>query len=392
MRKTLLTVLLAAAAAVGCQTKASNDNSIIELPSKSFKAQWTRNLDLEGQKPRDMYVAGDDLFIYTSKNVLYRMNRKSGDVIYISNAAMADSKVSAPLKLDSQLVIPADMKLEFLDARGFHTKTIDLKSPMRSGLAGDAKGIYVGIDAPDGKGRLVCIDLDKPFSPFRWQLQTGGSIVSSPALFGGNVYAASDDGKIYAVDRDRTAVWPLNDSAFGTGGQVHGGVVADASGVYAASADSKLYCLGLRDGKIRWQFFAQAPLYETPAVTATTVYQYVRGHGVVALDKGESAAFNRIPRWVVKEAVGFLAEDEKLAFLRGEDNTILAVDKASGEVKFANERTDLVAFAVNTTDGLIYAATRKGKVFAAVPVTKPGVVGEMVFVTPQEAHETLAAR
>ena len=210
VRKTLLTLLLSAAAAtIGCSSNSSSDSPITELPANVIRTQWTRTLDMHGAAPKCMFVRGDSLFVFRSDNLLYRLDRKSGDVKFVANAAGEHDKVGAPVLLDGKMIVPADTKLHVLDERGFRVSTVEIGQPMRSGVVGDDQGIYVGIDAERSFGRIACIELDRPDAPFRWQLLTGGTVVSTPALHKGVLYAGSDDGKVYAVDSDRTAVWPI---------------------------------------------------------------------------------------------------------------------------------------------------------------------------------------
>lgn len=391
MRKTLLTLLLSATAIVaGCHTKAGKPSEqITALPADCFRTQWTRTLDMKHQTPRDMYISGDSLFIYRSDNVLYRMNRKSGDVMFVSDVAPTGAHVEPPVIQRDTVIIPSDTQLLLLDDRGFRKGMVELGLPIRSGVVGDKTGLFAGIDTRDRGGRIVCIDLDRAGSPYRWELQTEGSVISTPALYQNTLYAGSDDGKVYAIGPDREAVWAI--STFQTGRAIRAGIAADASGVYVASLDSKLYVLDPADGKIRWEYFAGTYLIDTPAVTSDLVYLNVKGQGIVALDKKEGD-YNRKARWIVADAMEFLAEDAKFAFLRSMNNTILAVDKVTGEIKFRSLRNDLVAFAQNTVDGVVYCATKGGKIIAAVPVTKAGAVGEMVFVEPGEVQAILAAR
>jgi hypothetical protein len=84
------------------------------------------------------------------------------------------------------------------------------------------------------------------------------------------------------------------------------------------------------------------------------------------------------------EATRFLAEDDQYAFLLGKGNSVVAVDKKTGEVKFTSRRSDLVAFAQNTTDGVIFATTKAGRVIAAVAVKHHGEVGELVWAEPAD--------
>ena len=149
----------------------------------------------------------------------------------------------------------------------------------------------------------------------------------------------------------------------------------------AASTDNKLYALNRNSGKIRWQYFGGAALRTAPAVTSDTVYQFVPGTGVVAIDKA-AGEFIRKPRWVASDATQFLAADERNAYLRTRDNRIVAQDKKTGERKFSSVHHDFTVFATNLVkeDGIVYAGTKQGRVVAVRPVLKPGTVGEVVMV------------
>lgn len=391
--KKLLTLLLSATTLVaGCHSgQKSSTATFTELPTSSLRAQWSRDLQLSGDSAARMYVRGDSLFVYSKQNMVYHMNRKSGDVVFISDAAKPGDIIKPPVVVKDYVVIPTDTGLVYLSQRGFVEKTLNLRQPLLSGVAAEGNAFYLGVNSTDGSGRLLSVDPSRPYSPARWELKTAGSVVSMPAVYAGTIYAASTDGSVYAMNQDRTSVWGINHGSFHTGGQIVADLVAEKSGVYVASEDSKLYCLDQRNGKIHWQYYAGAPLYDAPAVTSTAVYVNVRGRGVAAIAKGEGE-FNRKAKWVFPDATAFLAEGDKYVFLRGADDKILAVDKNTGKFKFASVRKDLRVFAVNSTDGVVYAATRDGKVLAAVAVTDPGTVGQLVWVEPSQVGTFLASR
>jgi len=381
VRKTLLTLLVSAALVAGCQS--NKEPAITELSPNNLRAVWTRTLDLKDAAPREIYARDNMLFVYTTQNMVYQMDRKSGDVGFIIRAASPGAQAKPPVLHEGSVIIPTDQTLDYYNTKGYRTASIKLKDPIRSGIATDKYGTYVGIDSGSGGARIASIDASSPNSPYRWQFLTKGVVVSTPAIYEGVLFSASDDGNVYAVDSDRNEAWTALKGVFKTDGPVHGDVTAEKSGVYVASADSKLYCLNPRDGKILWQYYSGFPLFDSPAVTATTVYINVRDHGVAAIDKG-NGEYERHARWVVPDTTRFLAEDDQYAFLLGKNNAIVAVDKKTGEVKFTSKRTDLVVFAVNTTDGVIYAATAKGKVIAAVAVKRHGEVGELVWAEPAD--------
>ena len=65
---------------------------------------------------------------------------------------------------------------------------------------------------------------------------------------------------------------------------------------------------------------------------------------------------------------------------------IAAHDKRTGEVRFTSQRSDFTVFGTNLVkeDGIVYAATKRGRVIAVRPVLKPGTVGEVVMVGGDE--------
>lgn len=389
LKKTLLTVLISAAAIVaGCKNKhAEPGGPVLTLPADTFKAQWTRDLNIQ---PKELHLIGNDLFVFTSKNVLYRLDARGGSVGFVSDYAPAGAHVQAPVLTKDAVIIPADTKLLMLDQKGYRKGEIDLDYPIRSGAIGTNTGIYVGIDTDKNGGRLAAVDLDRPASPIRWELMTGGAVISTPATYQGIIYVASDDGKVYAVGPDREAMWGIQ--TFQTDRAIRAGLAVDATGVYAASLDGKLYVLDKDTGKLLWEYYAGTFLADTPVITQDLVFLTVRDQGVIALDK-KSGAYIRKALWSLPEARGYLSENANLVMLRGENNRILAVDKKTGVIKFHSNRDDLKFFAQNLSmDGVVYCSTSKGLIIAAVPVSKPGQVGQLVFSSPADAPSLLAVR
>ena len=82
-----------------------------------------------------------------------------------------------------------------------------------------------------------------------WTFQTGGPVVSSPAIAAdGSVLVGSQDGKLYAVARDGTAKWSYatGDIIFSSPAVAHDGTI------YIGSDDDHLYALVPGTAKPRW--------------------------------------------------------------------------------------------------------------------------------------------
>jgi outer membrane protein assembly factor BamB len=380
---------LAASVIAGCQHRQgppSDDSKIQTLPVQSFKRDWGANLELKNDSVSRVFLREDLVIAYTKKNMAYVINRGSGVMRF--TAQITDSAIPAfePVVLKDRIVFPTDSTLELYKRDGRFERSYTPSSSLRTNAVGVPGGsrLFFGVDARS-TGRLVAIEtLPGDYKPVneKWELMDdhGAPISSAPAVTGGIVYVAFDDGEVYAVNQEnRQPIWATSTGqTFKTYGAVKADLRADDSGIYIPSTDFKLYCLDKTQGRVKWEYYAGAPLRESPEVTATTVYVPVPDRGIVAIDKVNGTQV-RQARWAVKDAVKFLAEDEKYAYLSRADHVILAVDKATGEQKFTSKRTDFVAFATNTRDSTIYAATKDGQVMAIVPVLKAGNVGELAL-------------
>lgn len=374
-----LAVAFAIPALVGCRNTQSAEKAVL-APVGSLVQSWKLPLELssQGDSIRGLYLRDDILFAYSQNNRVVAITAATGKIIFGADVTPGSIPLKPPIVMKDRYCFPDGSSIECYDRKtGKLLDSVETERSIRSPGAQSGNTIYVGLDYPGG-GRLSAIDLTRKYDRARWQALTFGGIASKPAVFQNVVYFGSEDGRVYAVGEDRTPVWPLEHSAFQTDGKVIGDLYADETGLYVASTDAKLYCLELGTGKIKWQYFAAAPLEDGPVVTDDTVYVTVPRVGVAVLTKTEGK-YNREPRFVAKGADRFLAQDEKNVYLKSTDNYIVAYDKQSGEMKFKSERRDLIALAVNTTkDSTIYGATRDGLVLAIKPVNKPGTVGTLV--------------
>lgn len=389
MNKPLLSLVLAlSAVGMGCRhnppPQTTDQNQ--PIPAQSFQQHWEADLALKDDSVDRIFVRDDLIFVYTHSHKAYILSRSGGQVLNIDAVASAAIDLFPPVVLGDKLVFPTNTTLEVYDRQGNRQRTINTENAIRSPAVGNKNVVYFGSEYPGGS-RLIAMDITRPSVVPIWQVMTpGGALSAAPALYQGIVYAGTQDGKIYAVSEDRSAIWPLEGGVFLTSGKIVADVKADQEGVYFASTDSKLYCVDRMTGKVKWQYFSGRPLTASPQVTADTVYQAVPEIGVVAIDKTKSkfpqygSGDNRDAKWIAPDAVEFLAADEQFAYMRTRDNRITAFDQKTGKQVFQSQRTDLQLFSANPDkDGLIFAATKGGKIYAIKPSIQGGGVGELVM-------------
>jgi hypothetical protein len=357
--------------------------TVVTLPSQGFSVHWRATLGVDPAKVNQLFAIDDYIFVYTEENEAEVFRRDSGRPIYRGVMCKREHKLQPPVVLKDWVVYPALSALEVYDRKGKHLRSLPLREAVRSPACNDQDTIYYSQG-----GRVAAVHCGpQPHSTLpRWEFMSAysGGFEAAPAIQADTLIAAGRNGCVYAVrSSDRLAAWPMwqdTDYAYRTGGAVLADVKADASGAYVASTDSKLYCFDLNNGLVRWAYYAQTELKESssPTLTVDSVYLFVPGKGVVAINKGGAEAPTRNPRWSVKEGVRFLAQDDKCAYLQTEKNLILAVDKQTGAPKYTSSRSDLTALAVNTKDNLIFATTSTGELLCVKPIVKAGARGEVV--------------
>jgi len=116
----------------------------------------------------------------------------------------------------------------------------------------------------------------------RWRARTGGRLTVQPAVAGGVVYAASQDGRVYAFDAASGAEldgWPVDlGSASGSAPAVVDGVV------YVGDDDGRLHAIDATSGETQWRFGTGGRLETPPVVVDGTVYVSSTGGGVYAVE------------------------------------------------------------------------------------------------------------
>jgi eukaryotic-like serine/threonine-protein kinase len=87
----------------------------------------------------------------------------------------------------------------------------------------------------------------------KWKFKTGGSIISSPAVFDDTAYFGSNDHHLYAVNlKDGSQRWK-----FKTGSRVSSSPAVYQGRVYFVSYDGNIYAVDALTGEQRWKFSSE---------------------------------------------------------------------------------------------------------------------------------------
>lgn len=415
----------------GCAAKGPGPGAMLasvpvtEVPGQSFVKKWGVDVAVgKGGKLVHLYEAGDFLFAIDNHNFSTVIRKETGAVLAVDEIR-TPSDILPPFTNGTLFCYPAGTELFFYDANGKLVRVVDTKNAIRGSGAFSDNTVYLGTTGING-GRLRAVDVNRIYGTAKWEILTGGAIISAPVFYDQQVFFATDDGKVYAIDENRNNTWALPKPYFESG-PVTADLTVDEAALYVPSTDSKLTAIDRKTGRIKWQYFAGYPLYKAAIPVSDTVYVPIPGQGLAAVDKNASS-YNRAARWMSRESTDFLADDGKYAYVRLNDNAIAALDRKTGAVAFRSGATPLSFFvtaktppstahsAANTPPGgtgkmamsanattmpsgtmgngmmgtgmmgtvtagnaLIFAATKDGYVVAVNPVTRPGTMGQVLF-------------
>ncbi len=144
-----------------------------------------------------------------------------------------------------------------------------------------AHAIRLELTAPDRPptSRTLAFWLDEGPVRILWKRQLGGSCQATPAVSGPRVYAAANDGGLYAfMAASGRQLW-----RFQAGSMVRGGPVVGAGTLYFAAADGHVYALD-GDGRLRWRADAGAPVFGSPALAGERLLVATNAGDIMALD------------------------------------------------------------------------------------------------------------
>jgi eukaryotic-like serine/threonine-protein kinase len=190
------------------------------------------------------------------------------------------------------------------------------------------------------------------FSKIKWKFQTGGQVISSPAVVKGTAYVGSTDGNLYAIDLESGAQkWNLELGVRATSSPaVENGII------YLGTYSGRFYAVDAATGKLKWKFLTEGerrfagkhlhgsePAAETmpdpfdfylssPAVWNGAVYFGSGDGNVYALDAASGTLKWKFHTGDVVHASPAISDGT--LFIGSWDSYFYALDAASGKEKW----------------------------------------------------------
>jgi outer membrane protein assembly factor BamB len=215
----------------------------------------------------------------------------------------------------------------------------------------------------------------EPEGPFDWAYHTGGTIRSSPVVAGGVVYIGSAGGGVHAVDAATGAArW-----THPTGGAVDASPALSGGTLFITSTDGVIHALDAFDGRLSWACDTGVLGASSPAVADDVVVIGGPAHRLLALDAASGevrwthetagtpadatpAAQNTAdpPRATPIESSPAIADG--IVYIN--DASLLAVDLATGRLRWAAQVSTAPTTSPAVADGVVYTSDVSGALCA----------------------------
>lgn len=309
-----------------------------------------------------VYLVEENIYAVTAGSNLYAVHADVGTIRWAANLGGPGNRVFQPTHVrsfwgrDLTLVSTSDT-IKWLDrATGAQVAALDLDFiPSTSALSDGVRTYVSGLDL-----MLHCIELVPSGAGVaaieKWRIRTQAITTSSPVLWGGGLFFASQDAKIRACDSyDKTRFWVFNGSA-----RITADIYVDGTGVYFGSDDHNLYKLDVNTGRGLWRFRTPGMIRSQPVLIGETLYQQVEEHGIYAVhtDTGELV-------WHAPDAAEFISASDDQVYMLYRYGEIVGANQLTGRVQGRMDAVNVEFVARNSASAAMYLGSRNGQLMCA---------------------------
>ena len=199
-----------------------------------------------------------------------------------------------------------------------------------------------------------------PRPPFtkRWEAETPGAMVASPAVVGDTVFITTEDGVAAALDaHSGETVW-----SYDIGSPSDSAPAVAGATVYLGARDHRILALGQDDGQLRWERNLGNIVLGSPIVLDGTVYIGSTNGAMEALDAATGAQRWSVPAngWVV----GHPASDGTIVAATSLGERFITIDAETGRRRLVFFSGTPVVGGPIIAKGRAYFVTNRGGVWA----------------------------
>ncbi len=304
-----------------------------------------------------MLVLQDRLYIQSSRNYVWSLERNTGKAVFAEFIAPRDMLVLGLTAFDDRLIAVINNQIvEFDKNTGRQARVNDPEVGIVAPVARNSQYYYVAA----GDGRLYAFKADDMVRAFNGTVPHK-TMMTSVLADDDMVVVGTDGGNLLALAAHR----PRKLWQFDASDALAGPIVRDGGSFYFASKDTYVYRIdqaGPNQVAFTWRCQTPALLDREPRVAARNVYQYALYRGLSAIDKERGTML-----WSLPEGLDLLAEAGNRAYVLTSNKTLAVMDNTTGQCVSRVNFGTIAQHATNTTDGKIYVADERGHVVCLQP-------------------------
>ncbi len=309
-----------------------------------------------------VHLVEENIYAVTARSNLYAVHADVGTIRWATNLGGPGNRVYQPTHVRSfwgrdLTLVSTTETIKWLDrTTGEQVATLDLDFiPSTSALSDGVRTYVCGLDS-----MLHCIELVPSSGGVaaieKWRIRTQAITVSSPVLWGGGLFFASQDAKIRACDSyDKSRFWVFKGSA-----PITADIYVDSTGVYFGSADHNLYKLDVNTGRGLWRFRTPGMIRSQPVLIGEMLYQQVEEHGIYAVHTDTGAQV-----WHAPDAAEFISASDDQVFILSRYGEIVGAEQLTGSVRSRMDAGNVELVARNTASAAMYLGSRDGRLMCA---------------------------
>jgi outer membrane protein assembly factor BamB len=181
-----------------------------------------------------------------------------------------------------------------------------------------------------------------------WEYMTGGGVLSSPAVYEGNVYIGSGDHKLYCLQMETgSKVWEAL-----TGEYILSSPAVAYGMAYVGSIDFSVYAFDAQTGAQQWSYQTDGPVYSSPAVAYGKVFIGSYDNKIYSLD-----AYTGEKLWEYvtgHDVYSSPAVVDGKVYVGSDDNNLYCINASTGGHLWTYTAASWVPTSPTVVDGRVY--------------------------------------
>lgn len=291
-------------------------------------------------------ILGDYIYILTTSNYLFCLDRNTGRLSYGTIAAAPKLPVFEPVECNSlTYFIAADYMIVADVEKGAELRKQKIPFIVSAPAAVNSSYWYI----PGQDKRLHIIDPNSKREIFAAEADKVSAIISVLADNNSVIFATQAGNVLCMAPSKPKKLWQ-----FDAINAITAPLVEINNWLYVSGKDTNIYKIDVNDGDKIWEFHTGSVLNTSARATSNVVYQYARNKGMYAIDANSSQQL-----WLDPDGIELLAQNGNTAYIFEKGSTCSVMDNKTAKKILTINFASVTSCAANVLDNKIYVMEDK---------------------------------